>query len=51
MKSLAKILSETSTDTLRSYFIWKAVQSFAAYVEADAVKPYSRFVNELAGKV
>lgn len=35
---------------MASFFLWKAVQSFASYVEADEVKPYSRFRNELAGK-
>ncbi|KAF2017828.1 peptidase family M13 [Aaosphaeria arxii CBS 175.79] len=49
-KKLSSILAETEHDVLQSYFVWKAVQAFSQYVSADAVKPYSRFLNELAGK-
>lgn len=51
MKSLSTILKESPREVLQNYFIWKAAQSLASYVQADAVKPYQRFVNELAGKV
>jgi len=51
MKELSAILLDTSTETLQSYFIWKAVQSLAPYIEADAVRPYKQFSNELQGKV
>ncbi len=51
MKDLAKLLSETSADTLHTYFLWKAIQAFSGYVEADALTPYKRFSNELQGKV
>lgn len=51
MKELSHILSETRKDVLQNYFLWKVMQGFASYVEAEAVKPYIRFVNELAGKV
>lgn len=51
LKALSKIVAETPKDVLQSYFIWKAVQSFSHYVEADAIKPYQRFVNVLSGKV
>lgn len=50
-KDLADTLSNTSQHTLQTYFVWKAVQSLASYIEADAVLPYKRFSNELAGKV
>lgn len=49
-QSLSKILSETGTDVLSMYFLWKTVQSFSAAVEADELKPYKRFLNELSGK-
>ncbi|KAL1601682.1 hypothetical protein SLS60_006597 [Paraconiothyrium brasiliense] len=49
-KELSSILNETDAKVLQSYFIWKAVQSFSAYIEADAIKPYKRFTNELVGK-
>lgn len=51
LKALSSIISDASTDILRTYFAWKAVQSFSSYVEADEIKPYKRFVNELSGKV
>lgn len=51
LKELSVILAVTEKSVIQSYFIWKAVQSFANYVDAEAVKPYKRFVNVLAGKV
>ncbi|KAK1975874.1 peptidase family M13 [Colletotrichum cereale] len=50
MSELSTILAETDKEIIQNYFIWKAVQAFSSYVDADAVKPYRRFVNELAGK-
>lgn len=50
LKDLSTILAATPSDVLQSYFIWKAVQSLSSYVDADAIKPYRRFVNVLAGK-
>jgi endothelin-converting enzyme len=50
-KKLSSIISETDSEVLMNHLVWKAVQSFAGYVDAEAVKPYKRFVNELAGKV
>lgn len=50
-RELSSILSETDAKVLQSYFLWKTVQSFSGYVEADAIKPYKRFTNELVGKV
>jgi len=51
MKNLTELLSTTPRGTLQTYFVWKAVQAFASEIEADELKPYSRFVNELQGKV
>jgi endothelin-converting enzyme len=51
MKNLTKILSNTSRETLQTYFIWKVVQAFASEIEADEIKPYTRFSNKLQGKV
>lgn len=50
-KELSTIIDETDAKVLQSYFVWKAVQSFSGYIEADAIKPYKRFTNELVGKV
>ncbi|KIW95732.1 uncharacterized protein Z519_04317 [Cladophialophora bantiana CBS 173.52] len=50
MKDLSKLLTDTPKETLHSYFIWKAIQSYASFIEADAVEPLKRFSNELAGK-
>jgi endothelin-converting enzyme len=51
MKDLQTILAETGEAVLQSYFVWKAVQAFYRYVDSPVLKPYKRFVNELAGKV
>jgi endothelin-converting enzyme len=51
MKNLTEILSNTSRETLQTYFIWKVIQAFASEIEADEIKPYTRFVNKLQGKV
>ncbi|KAF1851270.1 zincin [Cucurbitaria berberidis CBS 394.84] len=50
LKELSIILAATDKEVLQSYFLWKAVQSFTSYIDTDAVKPYRRFVNVLAGK-
>lgn len=51
LKELSVILAATDKEVLQGYFLWKAVQAFSSYVDTDAVKPYKRFVNVLAGKV
>lgn len=51
MKALENILSNTSKDVLQTYFLWKVIQAFASVIEADAIKPYTRFSNQLQGKV
>jgi Peptidase family M13 len=50
-KELCKILSETSDETIQLFFIWKTIQGFSEFVEADALLPYKRFSKELQGKV
>ncbi|KAJ4286152.1 hypothetical protein N0V90_013501 [Kalmusia sp. IMI 367209] len=50
LKELSSIISETDAKVLQNYFIWKTIQSFSGYIEADAIKPYKRFANELVGK-
>lgn len=51
MKSLSTILSETPTEVLHTYFAWKIIQAYSSAVEADEVKSYSRFKNQIQGKV
>ncbi|KAH8670454.1 hypothetical protein BGZ60DRAFT_430891 [Tricladium varicosporioides] len=50
MTNLTTIISETPKDVLQTYFIWKAIQAFASEIEADELKAYGRFRNELQGK-
>lgn len=50
MKNLTNILSKTPNEVLQTYFIWKIIQSYASVIEADELKPYSQFRNELQGK-
>jgi endothelin-converting enzyme len=51
LKELSIILAATDEKVLQGFFLWKAVQSLASYVDADAVKPYKQFRNVLAGRV
>jgi endothelin-converting enzyme len=51
MEDLTSILNSTSKEVLQTYFLWKAIQAFSSDIEADAIKPYRRFTNELQGKV
>lgn len=51
MKTLTGIISNSTREVIQSYFLWKVIQAHAAEIEADEIKPYSRFVNELQGKV
>ena len=51
MKNLTKILSGTSKEGLQTFFCWKVIQAFASVTETDALVPYTRFINELQGKV
>ncbi|KAH7378470.1 peptidase family M13 [Phaeosphaeria sp. MPI-PUGE-AT-0046c] len=50
LKELSVILAATDKEVVQAYFLWKVVQSLSSYVEADALKPYKRFRNTLAGK-
>jgi endothelin-converting enzyme len=50
MTNLTVILTETSTSTLQHYLGWKLTQAYYSRVEAEELKPYTRFVNELQGK-
>ena len=51
MKNMTDIISSTSNEVLQSFFMWKVVQAYASAIEADEIKPYSRFVNEIQGRV
>ena len=50
LKTVSKVLQDTSVETLQAYFVWKAVQAYAYKIEDDALKPLIRFNNELQGK-
>ena len=50
LEAVAKVLEETSAETLQAYFVWKTVQAYASKVEDEAVTPLKRFNNEMQGK-
>ncbi|RDW64932.1 hypothetical protein BP6252_10583 [Coleophoma cylindrospora] len=50
MAKLSEALSDTPTAVLQNFFVWKVIQAFSSVIEADELKPYSRFRNELSGK-
>ncbi|KIW66438.1 hypothetical protein PV04_05773 [Phialophora macrospora] len=50
LKDLSKLVSDTSKETLHAYFLWKTIQAYYSFIEADAVVPIARFQNELSGQ-
>lgn len=51
MKALSTIISSTPKEVLQTYFMWKVIQAYSSAVEADELIPYSRFKNQIQGKV
>ena len=51
LKNLTTILSDTPKEVLHTYLLWKQIQAYGPYIEADAVAPLRQFSNELQGKV
>ena len=50
LKSVSSILRRTTKETLQAYLVWKTVQAWASKVEHEAIKPLTRFNNQLRGK-
>jgi len=50
LKELSKILKSSSRNTIKTYLVWKVVQSWGGAVEDPAVQPLLRFRNKLQGK-
>jgi endothelin-converting enzyme len=50
LKTLSQILESVSRETIKTYLVWKVVQSWAGNVEDPAVKPLLQFRNKLQGK-
>ena len=50
LKALSQELEATASETLRAFFVWKAVQAYVNEVEDEAVVPLKRFNNQLRGK-
>jgi len=50
LKALSKILKSSSRETIKTFLVWKVVQSWASAVEDPAVQPSLRFKNKLQGK-
>lgn len=51
MKNLSSLLSDTPIETVHTYLLWKQIQRYGPYVEADAVTPLRQLSNELQGNV
>lgn len=51
MKNLTAILDDTPKEVVLTYMLWKQIQAYGNFIEADAIKPVRQFSNELAGKV
>ena len=50
LEALSKILKSSSRKTIKTYLVWKVVQSWSGAVEDPAVKPLLQFRNKLQGK-
>lgn len=50
LESLSKILKSTSQETIKTYLVWKVVQSWGDIVEDPALQPLMQFRNKLQGK-
>ncbi|TQS35652.1 hypothetical protein Golomagni_03923 [Golovinomyces magnicellulatus] len=50
LKSLNSILKESPKGVIQAYLIWKCIQAFSTVIEAEEIKPYTRFANVLLGK-
>lgn len=50
MHALSDILNTTPKEVIQTYFIWKLIQTFYSEIEADELKQYRQFINELQGK-
>ncbi|KAL4775321.1 hypothetical protein BDW60DRAFT_179895 [Aspergillus nidulans var. acristatus] len=50
MKSLSKILAETSRETVQLFFKWKIIQAYSEHVESAEIEPLREFNNVIAGK-
>jgi len=49
--NLSDIISSSGKDTVQTFLSWKIIQATAGRVEAPEIKPYTRFMNQLSGKV
>ena len=50
LKGLSKLLTETPSETLSAFLVWKTVQRYASRIEDPALKPLKQFNNVLQGK-
>jgi endothelin-converting enzyme len=49
--NISDIISASGKDTVQAFLSWKIIQAEAGRVDAPEIKPYTRFMNKLAGKV
>ena len=50
LNTVSSVLKDTSTEIIQAYLVWKIVQAYAHRIEANALKPLTRFNNQLQGK-
>lgn len=49
--NVSDIITSSGKDTVQAFLSWKIVQATAGRLEAPEIKPYTRFMNRLSGKV
>ncbi|CAF3456415.1 hypothetical protein FGSG_02748 [Fusarium graminearum PH-1] len=48
--NMSQIISQTPTETVQAYFVWKMISSVSPYIEHDLTNAYNDFQSKLQGK-
>jgi endothelin-converting enzyme len=49
-RNMSEIISQTPTETVQAYFVWKMISSVSTYIEHDLTNAYNDFQDKLQGK-
>ncbi|KAI5459009.1 hypothetical protein BGZ63DRAFT_455861 [Mariannaea sp. PMI_226] len=48
-KKISEVISQTPSDVLQTFFVWKAIIALSPYVESDETNAFSNFKKEQSG--
>ncbi|KAL9561383.1 hypothetical protein ACKAV7_014738 [Fusarium commune] len=49
-KNFSQIVSETPSEVIQTFFVWKAISSLSPYIESELTNAYNNFRARLGGK-